>query len=320
MICNVIANGKIPVIGGYRTAYGVDLTDSDIDRLMQFINSGTRVYVADTGQLITPENIDEILGRSSGGGGTVDSGALLRSINANTEAGGIKSGTIFQAGTTNEALWNSLLVSYKPPTVTFNQNSESKEFGESYGTLTLSADVTRNSKSIQSVIMKKNNEVIKTFDNVTAGGTFTTTLNTSSDSASFSVSVVVSDGSTNVTKTANKSFSSSGFFGASTTDQPFTTSAEIRSLNKKQNIVKGDTFTINIPVGSRTITISYPASLGDITSVKFVESLNAEIKSAFVKSTVNVEGANGATAIPYNVYTQVSPVEFNTISQYDVTI
>lgn len=319
MICNVIANGKIPVIGGYRTAYGVDLTDSDIDRLMQFINSGTRVYVADTGQLITPENIDEILGRSSGGG-TVDSGALLRSINANTEAGGIKSGTIFQAGTTNEALWNSLLVSYKPPTVTFNQNSESKEFGESYGTLTLSADVTRNSKSIQSVIMKKNNEVIKTFDNVTAGGTFTTTLNTSSDSASFSVSVVASDGSTNVTKTAIKSFNSSGFFGASTTDQPFTTSAEIRSLNKKQNIVKGDTFTINIPVGSRTITISYPASLGDITSVKFVESLNAEIKSAFVKSTVNVEGANGATAIPYNVYTQVSPVEFNNISQYDVTI
>ena len=319
MICNVIANGKIPVIGGYRTAYGVDLTDSDIDRLMQFINSGTRVYVADTGQLITPENIDEILGRSSGGG-TVDSGALLRSINANTEAGGIKSGTIFQAGTTNEALWNSLLVSYKPPTVTFNQNSESKEFGESYGTLTLSADVTRNSKSIQSVIMKKNNEVIKTFDNVTAGGTFTTTLNTSSDSASFSVSVVASDGSTNVTKTANKSFNSSGFFGASTTDQTFTTSAEIRSLNKKQNIVKGDIFTINIPVGSRTITIAYPASLGDITSVKFVESLNAEIKSAFVKSTVNVEGANGATAIPYNVYTQVSPVEFNNISQYDVTI
>lgn len=319
MICNVIANGKIPVIGGYRAVYGVDLTDSDIDKLMQFINSGTRVYVADTGQLITPENIDEILGRSSGGG-TVDSGALLRSINANTEAGGIKSGTIFPAGTTNEALWNSLLVSYKPPTVTFNQNSESKEFGESYGTLTLSADVTRNSKSIQSVIMKKNNEVIKTFDNVTAGGTFTTTLNTSSDSASFSVSVVASDGSTNVTKTANKSFSSSGFFGASTTDQTFTTSAEIRSLNKKQNIAKGDTFTINIPVGSRTITISYPASLGDIASVKFVESLNAEIKSAFVKSTVNVEGANGATAIPYNVYTQVSPVEFNTISQYAVTI
>lgn len=319
MICNVIANGKIPVIGGYRTVYGVDLTDSDIDRLMQFINSGTRVYVADTGQLITPENIDEILGRSSGGG-TVDSGALLRSINANTEAGGIKSGTIFTAGTTNEALWNSLLVSYKPPTVTFNQNSESKEFGESYGTLTLLADVTRNSKSIQSVIMKKNNEVIKTFDNVTAGGTFTTTLNTSSDSASFSVSVVASDGSTNVTKTANKSFSSSGFFGASTTDQTFTTSAEIRSLNKKQNIAKGDTFTINIPVGSRTITISYPASLGDISSIKFVESLNAEIKSAFVKSTVNVEGANGATAIPYNVYTQVSPVEFNTISQYAVTI
>ena len=316
MICNVIANGKIPVIGGYRTAYGVDLTDSDIDRLMQFINSGTRVYVADTGQLITPENIDEILDRSSGG----DSGALLRSINANTEAGGIKSGTIFSARTTNEALWNSLLVSYKPPTVTFNQNSESKEFGESYGTLTLSADVTCNSKSIQSVIMKKNNEVIKTFDNVTAGGTFTTTLNTSSDSASFSVSVVASDGSTNVTKTAIKSFNSSGFFGASTTDQPFTTSAEIRSLNKKQNIVKGDTFTINIPVGSRTITIAYPASLGDIASVKFVESLNAEIKSAFVKSTVNVEGANGATAIPYNVYTQVSPVEFNAISQYDVTI
>ena len=67
MICNVIANGKIPVIGGYRAVYGVDLTDSDIDKLMQFINSGTRVYVADTGRLITPENIDEILGRSSGG-------------------------------------------------------------------------------------------------------------------------------------------------------------------------------------------------------------------------------------------------------------
>lgn len=101
------------------------------------------------------------------------------------------------------------------------------------------------------------------------------------------------------------------FYGTKTTKDALD-SAAIRSLTKSNKaLVNGDKLTISIPVGAVRVVFAYPATLRDVSSVKDVNGLNAEIKSAFTKSTVAVEGANGASAIDYKVYVTdfAGPVE-----------
>ena len=94
------------------------------------------------------------------------------------------------------------------------------------------------------------------------------------------------------------------FYGT-TTNKNALTSDTIRSLAGKSTsaLKNGSTFTVNVPVGAMRVVIVYPATLQDLSSVKDVNGLNAEIVSGFTKSTISVEGANGYTAINYKVYT-----------------
>lgn len=111
------------------------------------------------------------------------------------------------------------------------------------------------------------------------------------------------------------------FYGTKTTKGALD-SAAIRALSGKSNAAwsNGKSFPISIPVGAVRVVFAYPATLRDVNSVKDVNGLNAEIKSAFTKSTVAVEGANGASAIDYKVYVTdfAGPVE--KANSYTVTI
>lgn len=68
------------------------------------------------------------------------------------------------------------------------------------------------------------------------------------------------------------------------------------------------------------VVFAYPSTLHDVTSVKDSNGLNAEIKSAFTKSTVNVEGANGYTAEEYKVYMTDFADPVKKANTYNVTI
>ena len=93
------------------------------------------------------------------------------------------------------------------------------------------------------------------------------------------------------------------FYGT-VTEKAEVTSTIIRSLSGKSNkaLANGNSFTINIPVGAVRVIFAYPAILQDVSSVKDVNGLNAEIKSAFTKSSVTVAGAGADTGIAYKVY------------------
>ena len=93
------------------------------------------------------------------------------------------------------------------------------------------------------------------------------------------------------------------FYGT-VTEKAEVTSTIIRSLSGKSNkaLANGNSFTINIPVGAVRVIFAYPATLQDVSSVKDVNGLNAEIKSAFTKSSVTVAGAGADTGITYKVY------------------
>lgn len=99
-------------------------------------------------------------------------------------------------------------------------------------------------------------------------------------------------------------------------------SAAIRALSGKsaKALANGAKFNVTIPVGALRVVIAYPATLRDVTSIADVNGMNAEIKSSFTKTTVSVEGANGATAIDYKVYTMDFANANDTANTYAVTI
>lgn len=93
------------------------------------------------------------------------------------------------------------------------------------------------------------------------------------------------------------------FYG-SVTEKAELTSTIIRGLTKSNKaLANGNSFTVNIPVGAKRVIFAYPATLRDVSSVKDVNGLNAEIKSAFTKTTLTVAGADADAGIEYKVYT-----------------
>lgn len=132
--------------------------------------------------------------------------------------------------------------------------------------------------------------------------------------------VKIAAGSKSATSSAITGYRNT-FYGTKTTKDALD-SAAIRSLSNKSNAAwaNGKPFTVQIPVGAVRVIFAYPATLRDVNSVKDVNGLNAEIKSAFAKSTIAVEGANGATAIDYKVYTIDFADPIAKANSYTITI
>lgn len=99
------------------------------------------------------------------------------------------------------------------------------------------------------------------------------------------------------------------------------TSADVRALSDSAlHPTAGSNFTINIPIGAANVVFAYPETLGEITSVKYVEGLNAEVKGIFTESVISVEGANGYVGVNYRVYTYTPAGPFSATATYNVTI
>lgn len=112
------------------------------------------------------------------------------------------------------------------------------------------------------------------------------------------------------------------FYGTLTDKSTEINSATIRGLAQKSGkaLANGNSFTVNIPVGAQVVLIAYPATLRNVTSIKDVNGLNADITSAFTSSTVDVEGAAGYTAISYKVYRLDFAKPNDAANKYTVTI
>ena len=111
------------------------------------------------------------------------------------------------------------------------------------------------------------------------------------------------------------------FYGT-TTDKNALTSDAIRVLTGKSSsaLSNGSTFTVTIPVGAMRVVFAYPATLRDVSSVKDVNGMNAEIASGFTKTTISVAGAGGYEAIDYKVYTLEYATANDTANTYTVKI
>lgn len=112
------------------------------------------------------------------------------------------------------------------------------------------------------------------------------------------------------------------FYGTLADKSTALSSATIRGLAQKSGkaLANGNIFTVNVPIGAESVVIAYPATLRNVTSIKDVNGLNADITSAFTASTMNVEGASGYTAISYKVYRIDYAKPNDTANKYTVTI
>lgn len=114
------------------------------------------------------------------------------------------------------------------------------------------------------------------------------------------------------------------FYGTVESKDTTIDSALIRSLAGKSSgaLSNGSTFNINIPIGAIRIIIAYPATLRDLTSVLDVNAFDTPIQSEFLKNktSVQVEGANGYSAIEYKLFYMDYANANDTLNTYKVTI
>ena len=138
----------------------------------------------------------------------------------------------------------------------------------------------------------------------------------------------IAEGSVSATTSTKITGYRNFFYGmlATTSEQEPLTSAVIRTLTKGGNYNAKKTFSMDASklAGVKRMVIAYPAntSRGGLSSVLLPNSLqyNAFANGDYVKvADVNVEGANGYTAIPYTVYVY-EPLSIDSTEIHDVTL
>lgn len=238
------------------------------------------------------------------------------------ELGGLKAGTVVTGWTDHKALQAALFPATSPSITSFTPASTVNEVGTEVGVVTLSATVVKKTNPITSVTFYANDVAIETITtDVANGGTFSKDYTFENSDTDVVFKVIVSDGILpDTTKSVTYSFARNGFYGTNTDATPLSTSDQIRALTAISNIKKGKTFNIQVPIGAKNVIICYPSTLGELASVKFVESMNAEISSVFTKTPIQVEGNNNYSSTEYNCYQYIPSVEFSQVSTFAVTI
>ena len=109
------------------------------------------------------------------------------------------------------------------------------------------------------------------------------------------------------------------FYGASTT-KPALDSAAIRALTPTGKAYAAGTLTLNVPAGAQRVVIACDATKAGVTKVINQTAMNADVTATFAKSTVPVEGAEGYTAINYNVWVFEPAVPYENTATLVVTL
>ena len=109
------------------------------------------------------------------------------------------------------------------------------------------------------------------------------------------------------------------FYGTSATT-PTVDSVYVRTLTKSNKAYAAGTITISVPAGTKRVCVACLADKRGVTKVINETAMNADVTSTFVKSTVNVEGANGYTAKSYNVWVFEPAVAYENAATLKVTL
>lgn len=254
--------------------------------------------------------------------------------------------TISAAGKNLKDVWNTIFVKEKNPSITQPSVSVSAPQNKAYEvgtTVTPTYTATLNAGSYQygpaTGITATNWSVTDSASHSadTNSGSFDAFVVEDSTNYIITATAEYGDGAIPVTnigseyaggqiKAGSKSASSAavtgfrcGFYGTLTNKNSLT-SDSIRGLTAVNSPSAGKVLNLSVPVGAMRVVIAYPATIRDLTSVLDTNGMNAEIKSAFTMSQIDVEGANNYTAIPYKVYVMDFATANDTANTLKVTL
>ena len=267
-------------------------------------------------------------GGSGGSGSTTTSGTFFTTSPVSNPIGMFTSNqTVTQVDnmSVNTAI-NNILHKDNPPTIVFSSvpTKNINEVGTEIHGIALNTTITSlGTSNIVRVEFYKGSTLLSS--QAYSGSSRTYTYNDTStiqNDVTFSTKVYYSFGTGNnvINSKIDFKFVRNAFYGATTNVVFDITSDNIRSLKSSADIKKGNTITLNIPKGSVNVIFSYPASLNDVTSVKYVEGMNAEIKDVFTKTTALINGANNSNPDTYNIYTYKPVTPFTQDVTYKITI
>lgn len=247
---------------------------------------------------------------------------LEHDIVSNVTVGNSSTGTTLPQGMTFTEYVEKVHVATLPPSVRITTpTATTKEVGEVITTLPIGATITKNTYTLSKADFYDGNVLLNTITGIPANGVVSMDYSCNNNDTNMKIKVVATD-SSGLTGNASVDikFARGIFYGTSTTGNLYNTSALVRSLsNKELGKTSGYKFTVDIPVGTKSVIIAIPSTMS-LSAVNFRESMNMDVLSTFNISNVDVQGANGYTAIGYKVYQYVATSPFSQASHYDVTM
>lgn len=111
------------------------------------------------------------------------------------------------------------------------------------------------------------------------------------------------------------------FAGTGAGSLPELNSTNVRKFTARGlGLGKNSKFDVLVDVGQQHIVIAYPATIGDITQIRYEEGNDNNMATNFQKQVVQVEGANAFTPINYNVYTYTMDVPAAAKMTFKITL
>lgn len=166
-----------------------------------------------------------------------------------------------------------------------------------------------------------------TFDNVVANGTKTLSVSITHNEGAVPKTNLGNDYTAGKIAAGTKFATASGklvgvrhmFYGVVKTDGFVLDSASIRSLNHEAASKKTIT-TFTAGEGAKKVVVACPSGY-NVSKVTLPSAMGADATKDFVKqtNTVNVEGAEGFTAVPYNVWV-FEPASIPSSQSYSIVI
>lgn len=266
-------------------------------------NLGIETATVSKAGLVMPDN--ETIEIDAAGKLSVKSGSgdatLASDVTSNLEVGAIPSGTTVAEGTTFTEFVQKLLITEIAPTISFTASGSGvKEVGTSV-TPTYTLNITdAGTGTPVSIEFYRGSTLVDTQPYVAGASSYSYTDSaiTSTITVRGVLNYTKSDSTTPATvdKSAAYTFVMASYYGA--VNAAPTTQSEITALTKNVKTGKGQTATFNL--SNQRSCYAYPASMGNLTSIK--DANNFEYIGSYTKTAVTVDGT------AYNVYTLTDPV------------
>lgn len=286
------------------------------------IDGSDLVITSDTDALVFVDNDKKLH--------TLGSSKTKAEIVANTGGqaiGGIQNGDTIAAGTSLDDFIKKLLLkrvpaTYTQPTVSLASNvTGNREVGEKVSVTLTGSWVKNDAGALTKLEVKQAGVDTPLISGTTSPQATTQEVTVPDGNLTFNAVVTYAEGavkkdnlgddspnghiaagsktSANVTISGKRK----AFYGTGVGEVPAPTSAGIRALSGSTLApANGSVFKIPVAIGQQYVVFAYPATLRDVNQVMYVETNDTGMASSFAKSTIAVEGANGAKSADYKVY------------------